>query len=201
MDQNRARYRSAVVEPFHVLLDRLTPIALKLNPRFVIDGRVGQNFSRINRDIRFAADKSPYRPQMYLYFSEPGKGAQLYVGISAERITCGFRAYRESKTSPLATLARERAERHPEYIGRLRRKLGRRFDSYWYKTEKGNWTKRFGWPLEPDDWKRLRGWIVRRKLPRTTAARSAFEGEVAAIFREVYPLYAFATSADWNSRR
>ncbi|MGA9882630.1 MAG: DUF2461 family protein [Candidatus Acidiferrales bacterium] len=201
MDENRARYRSAVVEPFRVLLDRLTPFALKLNPRFVIDGRVGQNFSRINRDIRFAADKSPYRPQMYLYFSEPGEGAQLYVGISAETVTCGFRAYRESKSSPLATLARERAERHPEYIKKLRRRLSGRFDSYWYKSEKGNWTKRSGWPLVPEDWKRLRGWIVRRKLPRNAAVRPTFEREVAAIFRQVYPLYSFTTSPDWNSRR
>lgn len=201
MDANRDRYRTAVVEPFRVLLDRLTPFTLELNPRFVIDGRVGQNFSRINRDIRFAKDKSPYRPQMYLFFAEPGEGGQLYVGISAEMVTCGFRAYRESKTSSLATLARERGERHPEYIEMLRRKLGRRFDSYWYKTEKGNWTKRSGWPLEPEDWKRLRGWVVRRKLPRTAAARPAFAGEVAAIFRQVYPLYSFTTSLDWNFRR
>lgn len=201
MDENRARYRSVVVEPFRVLLDRLTPFALKLNPRFVIDGRVGQNFSRINRDIRFAADKSPYRPQMYLYFAEPGEGAQLYVGISAETVTCGFRAYRESKTSPFATLARERGQQYPEYIEKLQRKLGSRFESYWYKSEKGNWTKRSGWLLEPEDWKRLRGWVVRRKLPRNAAVGPAFEREVAAIFRQVYPLYSFTTSPDWNSHR
>ncbi len=201
MDENRGRYRSEVVEPFRVLLDRLTPFALKLNPRFVVSGRVGENFSRINRDIRFAADKSPYRPQMYLYFSEAAGGAQLYVGISAEAVTCGFRAYRESKASPLATLARERAQQHPAYIAGMRRKLGSRYDSYWYKSEKDEWTKRPGWPLESDDWKRLRGWIVRRKLPRAAATRPGFVRGLEAIFREVYPLQAFTTSPDWNFRR
>jgi uncharacterized protein (TIGR02453 family) len=201
MDENRDRYRTAVVEPFRVLLDRMTPFALELNRQFVVDGRVGQNFSRINRDIRFAADKSPYRPQMYLYFSEAGEGGQLYVGLSAEAVTCGFRAYRESKTSPLATQARERAQRHPDYIGRLRRKLGKKYESYWYKSEKGTWTKRSGWPLARDDWKKLRGWVVRRKLPRAAATRTSFVGEIEKMFREVYPLYAFTTSRDWHFRR
>lgn len=201
MDENRDRYRAAVVEPFRLLLDRLTPAALKLNPRFVLSGRVGENFSRINRDIRFAADKSPYRPHMYLYFAEPARGAQLYVGISAETVTCGFRAYRESKASPLATVARERAQRHPEYIANMRRKLGRKYDSYWYKSEKGEWTKRPGWPLAPEEWKKLQGWIVRRKLPRSAATGPGFVRAVETIFREVYPLYAFTTSPDWNSRR
>jgi uncharacterized protein (DUF2461 family) len=201
MDENRERYRSAVVEPFHLLLDRLTPFALKLNSRFIIDGRVGQNFSRINRDIRFAADKSPYRPQMYLYFSEPGEGGQLYVGLSAEAVTCGFRVYRESRNSPLATLARERAQARPKYLERLRRRFFRKYESYWYKSEKGSWTKRSGWPLAPDDWKKLRGWVVRRKLPRTAATRTSFVREIEKVFREVYPLYAFTTSRDWNFRR
>jgi uncharacterized protein (TIGR02453 family) len=201
MDENRERYRSAVVEPFRMLLDRLTPFALKLNPRFVVSGRVGQNFSRINRDIRFAADKSPYRPQMYLYFSEPGEGGQLYVGISAEAVTCGFRAYRQSRNSPLATLARERGKLHPECLEKVRRKLGKQFESYWYASEKGDWTKRAGWPVTPEDWKKLQGWVVRRKLPPASATRSGFVRDAATIFRQVYPLYSFTTSPHWNLGR
>jgi hypothetical protein len=200
MDENRDRYQSAVVVPFRILLDRLTPFALKLNPRFVVSGRVGQNFSRINRDIRFAKDKSPYRPQMYLYFAEPGEGGQLYVGISAETVTCGFRAYRQSRNSPLATLARERGMKHTEFVGKLRRKLGKKFDSYWYATEKGEWTKRTGWPAAPEDWGKLQGWVVRRKLPRGAATRATFERKVAAVFRQVYPLYSFTTSPRWNRK-
>jgi uncharacterized protein (TIGR02453 family) len=201
MDENRERYRETVVEPFRVLLDRLTPFALKLNPRLLVSGRVGENFSRINRDIRFAADKSPYRPQMYLYFSEPSGGAQLYVGISAEAVTCGFRAYREGKNSPLATLARARAQAHPDFIAGMRRKLGHAYDSYWYKSEKGEWTKRSGWPLAPEEWIRLRGWVVRRKMTRSAAVRPAFPREIEKVFREVYPLFEFAASPHWNSRR
>jgi len=201
MDENRDRYRSAVVEPFRVLLDRLTPFALKLNPRFVVGGRVGQNFSRINRDVRFARDKSPYRPQMYLFFAEPGEGGQLYVGFSAEGVTCGFRAYRQSRTSPLAMLARDRAQTQPDFVDKLSRKFSGKYESYWYASEKGDWTKRAGWPSAPENWKKLQGWIVRKKLAKSTATRPGFEREIERAFREVYPIYAFTTSPHWNSSR
>src|SRR6266849_10924305 len=66
MDANRERYRSDVVAPFRALLAALAPAALKLHPGFDTTGRTGVNFSRINRDIRFAKDKTPYRTQMYV---------------------------------------------------------------------------------------------------------------------------------------
>ena len=97
MDANRERYRSEVVQPFRALLAALTPCALNLHPGFDVSGRTGVNFSRINRDTRFANDKTPYRTQMYLTFPDPaaadGGTTQLYVGISAEMVTAGLRAY------------------------------------------------------------------------------------------------------------
>ncbi len=201
MDENRDRYRDSVVAPFRVLLDRLTPFAHKLNPNFSAGGRVGENFSRINRDIRFARDKSPYRTQMHLFFAEPSGGGQLYVGLSAEAVTCGFRAYRESRTSPLATLGRERGQQHSQWIAQQRQELGRKYESYWYASEKGEWIKRSGWPLKPEDWKKLQGWVVRKKFARSAAIRAGFDREVAVAFREVYPLYSFVTSPDWKFHR
>jgi len=198
MDANRERYRAVIVEPFRELLDRLTPAARKLNPRFVSSGRVGENFSRINRDIRFARDKSPYRTQIYLFFTEPEGEGQLYAGLSAEAVTCGFRVYSGGRTSPLAQVGRARGRENPAWIERQRRRLGK-FESYWYATEKGEWTKRKGWPVKPEEWKKLQGWVVRRKFAPAAATRSGFEREVAKIFREVYALYPFTTSPAWKA--
>lgn len=198
MDANRERYRAAVVEPFRALLARLTPAVLKLNPRFVVSGRVGENFSRINRDIRFANDKSPYRTQMYLFFAEPGAdGGQLYAGFSAETATCGFRIY-GGRNAPLATIARERAIENAKWLERQRRRLARKFESYWYSSEKGEWTKHSGWPMKPEDWKKLKGWVVRRKLTIAAAMRPGFDREVAKIFRELHPLLPFTSAPDWK---
>src|SRR6266851_7573778 len=88
MDANRECYRSDVVEPFRALLAALAPTVLKLHPGFDTSGRTGVNFSRINRDTRFANDKTPYRPQMYLKFAVPFAGesetGQLYAGFAAD---------------------------------------------------------------------------------------------------------------------
>jgi uncharacterized protein (TIGR02453 family) len=199
MDANRDRYKSVIVEPFRVLLDRLAPAARKLNPRFETSGRVGVNFSRINRDIRFARDKSPYRPQMYLFFAEPSddEGAQLYIGVSPDAATAGFRIYGSGRTSPLVRFARPRASENAKWIERVRRRL-RNYESYWYSAVKGEWTKRKGWPAKPEEWKKLRAWIVRRKFSPAIATRAAFEHDAAKIFRDVYPLYEFTMSPSWK---
>ena len=199
MDANRERYRACVVEPFRALFDRLAPVASKLNPRFVISGRVGENFSRINRDIRFARDKSPYRPQMYLLFAEPdGEGGQLYLGASTEAATAGFRVYGGSRASALAQIARPRGRENSQWIERQRRRLDRKYESYWYSTEKGEWRKHKGWPAKPEDWKKLQGWIVRREFTAGAAARSDFASEVARVWRDVYPLYHFTSARNWK---
>src|SRR5437867_3106418 len=101
MHENRPRYDDHVVKPFRRLLEALTPGVLMLNPLFCTSGRTGQNFSRINRDIRFAKDKSPYRAQMYLMFAEAApkgqEGGQFYVGVTPATVTAGFRIYGDSK--------------------------------------------------------------------------------------------------------
>jgi uncharacterized protein (TIGR02453 family) len=198
MDENRERYRAVLVDPLRELLERLTPAARKLNPQFAVGGRVGENFSRINRDIRFARDKSPYRSQMYLFFAEPEGGAQLYVGLSAESVTCGFRVYSEGRTSPLVQVGRARGGENPAWIARQQRRLAK-YDSYWYATEKGDWAKHKGWPAEPADWKKLQAWVVRTKFAPKAATRAGFERAVAKIFREVYPLYPFTISQTWKA--
>jgi len=209
MDANRERYQQHVVEPFRMLLDRLGPVALRLNPHFDVSGRTGTNFSRINRDIRFARDKSPYRPQMYLLFSDeraqsrdastpPGAGdGQLYVGLAAEAVTVGFRIYGERK-SWLGRVAAPRTAEQGKWLKRQGRRLRRKYESYWYSSEKGEWTKNHGWPVSPDEWKRLRGWIVRRKMKPAAATKAGFPDDVARIFRELLPLYRFTSSAEWK---
>jgi uncharacterized protein (TIGR02453 family) len=202
MDENRERYREHVVAPFRRLLDALTPAIRSLHPSFSVGGRTGENFSRINRDIRFANDKSPYRAQMYLFFSRvaaPGRsGGQLYVGISAEKVTVGFRIYNESRQSTLASVGIPRAVENGSWIERGRKKFARKFESYWYSSEKGQWTKHPGWPGDAKEWKKAKGWIVRRKFAPQAAMRAGFAKEIEKTFRELYPLFAFSSLPEWR---
>src|SRR5260370_9764119 len=68
MDANRERYQGALIHPFLRLLEVLAPGVLELDSLFAISGRTGANFSRINRHIRFAKDKTLYTTALYLHF-------------------------------------------------------------------------------------------------------------------------------------
>jgi len=202
MDANRERYHETVVKPFRRLLEELSPTMLKLDSRFDTMGRSGANFSRINRDIRFAKDKTPYRAQMYLKFSAPfpgeGETGELYTGISANSVTVGFRIYSGSKRkqSALALIADPRVLEQPKWLAQQKKRLTRRYESYWYSAAKGEWREQKGWPDAAKDWGKLYAWIVRRKLKLADATRATFPGDMAKIFRDLYPLLRFTSLSD-----
>jgi len=202
MDANRERYQQHVVAPFRALLEALAPAALALDTGFDLSGRTGANFSRINRDIRFRPDTPPYHTHMYLTFSGAGKkgrtGGQLYVGVAADAVTAGFRIYGTGKEDSLATMATPRALKNLAWLGRQKKRLERKYESYWYAIEKREWIKKGGWPLTPAEWKKIGGWIVRRALAPEAVLRPQFVSEAAGIFRELYPLYAFVSQANWK---
>ena len=198
MDANRERYQETVTRPFRRLLEELSPALLKLDANFDVAARGGRNFSRINRDIRFAKDKTPYRTQMYVKFSVPlageMEGGELYLGISAETVTAGFRIYAvpKRKQSPIALVAEPKLTANPRLLAHQKKRLTKKYDSYWYSTVKGEWTKNAGWPAL-EDWPKLQAWIVRMKLRKSDATRASLPIDVAKIFRELYPLLKFTS--------
>ena len=180
-------------------MEELAPAALELDSRFDTSGRTGPNFSRINRDIRFAKDKTLYKTHMYLKFSVPSTGkretGQLYVGLSVDTVTAGFRIYSggKRKESTLALIAEPRVNADSGWVAKQKKRLGRRYQSYWYTIEKGEWTKHSGWPTAPANWKRILAWIVRRKFAPSAAARATFPREVTKVFHDLYPLLRFTS--------
>jgi uncharacterized protein (TIGR02453 family) len=201
MQSNRDRYKQCVVQPLRALCEELAPALLKLDSRFETSGRTGANLSRINRDIRFAKDKTPYRTAMYLKFSAPFRGdgetGQLYVGISIKTVTSGFRIYAGSKRkeSALAQISDARVQANPRWITQQRKRLSGRYESYWYSTQKGEWIEHDGWPAA-ENWTKVQAWIVRRKLGTGAATRKTFCGELLRIFRDLHPLLRFTSLQD-----
>jgi len=110
--RERERYQDAVVRPFRRLLEEMTPRCWNWIPTLTRLGAPGRTFRRINRDIRFAKDKTLYKTQMYLKFfrSRAGKSAETAsstLGISKDTVTAGFRIYSDAKRkeSTLALIA------------------------------------------------------------------------------------------------
>ena len=199
MDANRARYQACVVKPFRRLLEETTPCILEIDERFDVCGKMGKNFSRINRDIRFAKDKTLYKPQMYLKFQLPcpaeQENGQLYVALTVDCVTAGFRIYSGStrRDSKLAMIAVPRVTQNPQWVTEQKRRLGRRYESYWYENYNGEWTKRPGWPSDPNHWKRIRAWIVRRKMVPEWATNCTFTRDLGKLWKELYPLLKFTS--------
>jgi len=196
MDANRARYASVVVAPLRELVSALAPGVLALDPGFDTRSRFGTTLSRINRDIRFAKDKTPYRTRLYVQFARPSSSAQLFVGIGEREVTAGFRAHAMSKEAPLRRLGRSRAGDNPEWLLAQARRLRRRYESYWYLSSKGGWSRQQGFPSRPEAWEHLCGLVVRRGFAPADATRSSFPRTVIGIFEDLFPLFAFTSLED-----
>jgi uncharacterized protein (TIGR02453 family) len=205
-DRNRDRYEAHVTGTFRALLAQLEPFLLKLNPHFETAGKTNRNFSRINRDIRFSKDKSPYKSNFYLYVfdrrRERDKDGRFYVGLSPECATVGFSIYATSERGSqgaLETVFRERYAAHPQLFDGLLRRIvkGGRYETYWYRREKKEWTLHPGLPRHQADWLNLQGWVVRRVFEPNARhlATPRFTGRVQKVFAELYPLYAFTSIA------
>ena len=204
-DQNRPRYDQHVVGAFRGLLEALTPFLTKLNPHFETGGKTNGNFSRINRDIRFSKDKTPYKPNYYLYLydgrHDRGYGGRFYVGLNAECVTVGFSIYAGDKKwkGALETVFRPRQRAERELFERLLDAIvrKRRYETYWHRVEKGDWSQYPGLPRRDEDWQTLQAWIVRKVfLPNARGLGTPqFARRVEEVFRELYPLYAFSSVA------
>lgn len=210
--ENRERYDPYVVGAFRGLLQTLEPFLLKLNPHFETSGRTNGNFSRINRDIRFSKDKSPYKSNFYLFVFDGRRSRQtdgwLYVGLSADCVTVGFAIYgtwKPGEKSALDWVFRKRFRTdHAVFDGLLERIVRRkRYETYWHREEKREWVRHLGLPRRDEDWQTLQAWIVRKVFAPNARglATPAFARQVERIFAELYPLYVFTSvaGASWKT--
>jgi uncharacterized protein (TIGR02453 family) len=210
-DQNRPRYEQYVTGAFRSLLETIEPALLRLNPHFEMSGKTNANFSRINRDIRFSKDKSPYKSNYYLYFFDSGRSrdtdGRLYVGLSADCVTVGFAIYASWKkgvTAVLETVFRPRfAKERGRFLRLVKNAQRKRYETYWHRMEKGEWNLHQGLPKKDDDWLTLQGWIVRKVFePGKRGLDSpAFAKQVERIFAELYPLYLFTAGSGGEGKR
>jgi uncharacterized protein (TIGR02453 family) len=211
-DAHREVYEQHVAGAFRRLLIELEPSLLELNPHFETAGKTNGNFSRINRDIRFSKDKSPYKSNYYLRVFDARRGPKidgcLYVGLSADCVTAGFCTYGtwgRGPKSALDTVFRPRFSKEQALFERLltatvRR---RRYETYWYRQEKRDWKQRLGLPRREEDWQTLQGWVVRKVYEAGAKGLDSrqFAGKIEKLFRDLYPLYVFTSQADSQWRR
>jgi uncharacterized protein (TIGR02453 family) len=69
-EAHRTDYERYYVEPAKAFVTRLGPRLQKISPTVKFEAKVNGSLFRINRDVRFARDKSPYKTHLDLWFWE-----------------------------------------------------------------------------------------------------------------------------------
>lgn len=91
--ENKTRYEETVREPLRAFVRAFAPRLETISPYFVAsDKKAGGSLFRIHRDVRFSADKSPYKTNAGVQFRhENGKDAHtpgFYLHIDSQECFC-----------------------------------------------------------------------------------------------------------------
>ena len=81
-DENRSRYERDVKRPFHAMITAWIEAVQPFDPE--LQASASDVIYRINRDIRFSADKTPYKVQMGAHLNLRGKKAMGFPGVYME---------------------------------------------------------------------------------------------------------------------
>jgi uncharacterized protein (TIGR02453 family) len=90
-NENKKTYEKEVKKPFELFVQKLIDEMQSITPEIQIDPK--DAIFRINRDIRFSSDKSPYKTEMSAVISKAGKKSNpcpgLYISIGSEKAVVG----------------------------------------------------------------------------------------------------------------
>lgn len=168
---------AALAEPMAEIDD-----AIELRPNRVL--------SRINRDLRFSRDKSPYRDYIWLRLRRPAEADRanlgFYFDISANESSFGMGFYEECK--PHMNGLRRRLTTEPEVFQNLLEALGKDFNLHM------NTFKRMKKPenLHPAlmDWYAVRSfWFVNEIKDFNLLKSPALVDVLAEGFNRLAPIY------------
>jgi uncharacterized protein (TIGR02453 family) len=192
-EANRDRYEQHVKEPARRLAEAISGVLKKVDRRHASDP--AKAVSRIFRDVRFSADKTPY--YTYVWFSFPlasgpkESGAAYYVGIDpAEGAGTGAGCWKPP----------------PERMEALRARLAKQHSAFRKVVEDPRFRKRFGEiqgetykkvpkPYPPDhpagDLLKHKGMHVHGAVPLSVATSDGFLDVIAADFEWLAPMVRF----------
>ncbi len=190
-EQNRERYRSVVQSPFNALGHALLEPMSRIDPGFEL--RPEKIISRINRDVRFSRDKSPYRNNVWISYKRPQgdwiEAPAFFFELMPDSYRYGMGFYSATK----ATMDRFRKEL--EVNGDAFRKIAQSISKKGIFSVMGDSYKK---RIENSLPEALQEWYQKKNLylMRTCdIGAEIFNGDIASIlaegFKSLEPLYKF----------
>lgn len=190
---NHGWYEESVRTPARLLAAELAETVRAIDPD--LETRPEKVVSRINRDVRFTKDKSPYRDYIWIAFRRPGADRRttmgMYFDVSDSGASYGMGFYDENR--PLMNALRRRILTEPE---RVLVATDSALDEF---TLHANAFRRMpipeGVPEKLRAWYALKGFYVEKELSDFDLIRSpALADEVRRGFLHLKPLYTYIAS-------
>lgn len=203
-DEHRREYEAEVLQPVKAFVYDLGATLYMLNQEFDCEPRVGRTVSRINNDLRFHKNRTPYRPYIYASFPRRGKKwsseALLYTGIYSHGVSVGFYpgGYRALRTGPVQEAIKKNFRLFQRYLDE--RGIA---EKYWELAggEQAAVTK---WPLPKTarKWVRLESFTVGEYFAESDPVLKTrdFLDRAQEIMLDLYPLWLFAMSDDLKAQ-
>jgi uncharacterized protein (TIGR02453 family) len=195
-DENRGLYESDVLAPMIALLDDLTTTFAKRRIPLRGDGK--RSIFRLNRDVRFAKDKSPYKTHAGAVMTRSGgkkDNGLLYIHIDPTGCFTAAGFY-HPEAADLARL-RKAMLAHPNKAKALvdgMAKAGLEFGTFDQLTRIPRGFEALkGGPL--DEVVRMKSLIVEEKLPNTLVGSPKLAGQIADFAQRARPLLEFGWRA------
>ena len=91
-EANRDRYEAHWKSPALDFIAALAPGMAAMTPAMKAEAKINGSLRRINRDVRFSADKSPYEAHLHLIFwpgEHPNRGAGVHFVLTPEGVGYG----------------------------------------------------------------------------------------------------------------
>lgn len=121
---HREEYEAYVRKPFREMIEALAPTALMISDD--IDTRPNKCLARINRDIRYTRDKSPYRDHLWFLFrrgmEERAHSVMYWFELSPEVVEWGLGFWTDNR--PAMDVLRKRMVEKPREVQKVLRKCG-----------------------------------------------------------------------------
>jgi uncharacterized protein (TIGR02453 family) len=129
-DAHRADYAASLIEPASAFIEELAPRLRKIDPRLQAVPKVNGSILRLNRDIRFSKDKTPYKDHLDLWFWAGDKrgwdAPGFFFRLTSKRLILGTGMH--AFTPPLLASYREQVQGEPrgKELVKLRASLSKR---------------------------------------------------------------------------
>lgn len=191
--ENHDWYYKNVRTPALDLAEALMDTVEEIDPD--LERRPHKVVSRINRDIRFSNDKSPYRDYIWLAFRKPGEERRstlgVYVDLSDSGLSYGMGFYDENK--PLMNAHRIQLQKDAGEFTRIVREATKEFKLFPKSFKRIPIPENLPEDIRP--WYPLRGFYVEKEIKDFDLLKSpALADEINEGYKKLIPLYRYFES-------